>query len=307
MGFSVSEFSNVHNYEIEGVSYAGRPLSNTAMFVTKKVEHLLENLKGIPSCLVFAEDTIDIPEELVRENVFVKSPTPQKDYAEFVQRMWMRRQEQEAAKKYTLMPGGYYVGEDVEIGENSVIEPLCLIGHGVKIGNNALIKAGAKIRYAVIGDNFIAGENCTVGTFGFTMADDDNGNKIRIPTLGGVRIGDDVEVGAHTDISCGSAGNTVIGDHVKIDAMVHIGHDGALGNNVEITAGSILGGFNDLQEGTYIGLNATTRNRISFGESARVSMGAAVTQDVPAGTTVTGNFAIPHQKFMKNLKESIKE
>ena len=64
MGFSVREFSDKHDFEIQSVSYAGRPLNNTAMYVTKKVEYLLNNLSAVRECLVFVEDTVVVPPEL---------------------------------------------------------------------------------------------------------------------------------------------------------------------------------------------------------------------------------------------------
>ncbi len=307
MGFSVREFSDKHDFEIQSVSYAGRPLNNTAMYVTKKVEYLLNNLSAVRECLVFVEDTVVVPPELCDRHVFVKTPMPQKEYAAFVSRMDQERMRRDRQRKYTLTEGGYYLGENVTLGENVVIEPRCLIGHDVVIGDGALIKSGATIKHARIGKNFIAGENCTIGTSGFTMADDENGDKIRIPTLGGIIIGDDVEIGCLTNVSCGSAGNTVIEDHVKVDALVHIGHDVQLHRNVELTCGTVLGGFDELHEGTFVGLNATLRNRITAGKRARISMGSVVTKSVPDDTTVTGNFAIPHELFMKHLKESAKQ
>ena len=57
----------------------------------------------------------------------------------------------------------------------------------------------------------------------------------------------------------------------------------------------------------WIGVNATVSNRIKIGKGARVSLGSVVTKDVPAGQTVTGNFAIDHARFMKNLKASVWE
>lgn len=305
MGFS--EFSKKQDLEITGVSYAGRPVNGTTMYITKKVEHLLNNLAHTEGCLVFVEDTMEIPETLCEKNVFYRTATPQRDYAEYVQHMWEERRAREMTRKYTLTPGGYYVGENVEIGENSVIEPMCFIDHDVRIGKNALVKCGAKIRYAQIGDHFVAGENSTIGTFGFTMTKDAAGNTIRIPTMGGVLIGDHVEVGVSTNVECGSAGNTILEDHVKLDTMTVIGHDSHLHKNTELCSNVVLGGFCELGEDVFVGLQATLRNRIRIGAGARISMGAVVTQSVPEGRTVTGNFAIPHQRFMKNLKESIKE
>ena len=281
---------------ITAVSYAGRPISCTAMYITKKVERLLENLEKVEGCLVFADDNIVVPDKLLKLHHFVMTKTPQRDYARFVNELAEKRQEANRQRKYSLTEGGYYVGENVKLGLNVQIEAGAFIDHDVVIGNNALIKTGAKIRDAVIGNDFIACENCTVGTSGFTMADDEEGNKIRIPTLGKVVIGNNVEIGALTNISCGSAGNTVLEDNVKLDSLVHIGHDVFLGKNVEIPAGAIIGGFCVLEEGAYVGVNATLRNRIHIGKNAFIGMGAVVTKSVEDGITVVGNPAKPFVK-----------
>lgn len=283
--------------EISSASYIGRPINNTVMFITKKVEHLLCNLQYTEGCLIFAESTVDVPDDLKKKNLFEFTDTPQKEYARFVEEIAMQREKRNFGRKYTFEKGGYYIGEGVSIGEGSLIEPLCFIGHDVVIGRNARIKSGAQIKNAVIGDDFIAGENCIVGTDGFTMADDEDKNKIRIPTLGKVIIGNQVEIGGLTNISSGSGGNTVIEDHVKIDALVHIGHDVHLSKNVEIPAGAIIGGFVDMGEGAYVGINAVLRNRITLGRNAFVGMGAVVTKNVQEETIVVGN---PAKPFIKN-------
>lgn len=290
MGYSVKEFSNRHSFEIESVSYIGRPVNYSAMYVSKKVEHLVENLRHSKGCLVFAEDTVNVPEALEGENVFVMTPTPQKDYALFVEQLAAAKEVQERARSYTLTAGGYYLGENVSIGQNAWIEPGCLIGHDVIMGDNAVIRAGARILHSIIGDNFYAGENCTVGTYGFTMADDENGNKMRIPTLGDVRIGNHVEVNALSNISRGSAGSTVLEDYVKLDSLVHIGHDAHLHKNVEVTGGAIIGGFDELMENAYVGINATLRNRIKIGPRVTVGMSSVVTKSfADEGITIAGS------------------
>ena len=157
------------------------------------------------------------------------------------------------------------------------------------IGDNARILTGSVIRYATIGNNFVSNEYAVIGAFGFTMTEDDNGNKLRIPTLGGVTIGDNVEVGAHDNISCGSAGNTIIDDNVKIDALVHIGHDVHLRKNAEVTAGGIVGGFDDIGDHAYIGLNAVLRNRITIGDNTIVGMGSNVIKSFGPNVTIVGN------------------
>lgn len=278
---------------INGVSYAGKPLNNTAMYITKKVEHLVGNLNDVSGCKVFVECTVNVPDALQEYNEFIFTETPQRDYAFFVQQMDKERADINRNRHYMRAEGGYILGENVCIGEGTYIEPGAFIDHDVIIGKGAYIKSGAKIRNARIGNNFIACEDCTIGTSGFTMAEDESGNKFRIPTLGKVVIGDNVEINSLTNISCGSAGNTIIEDNVKIDSLVHIGHDVYLGKNVEIPAGAIVGGFVVLEEGAYVGINATLRNRIRIGKNAFVGMGAVVTKSVEDAITVVGNPAKP--------------
>lgn len=283
---------------VNGASYIGRPIDNTAMFITKKVEHLIHNLSGVSGCLVFAQTGVCVPDAILQKNTFVFSDMPQRDYARYVSNLADERHAKNKMRKMTLTEGGYYVGENVTIGENAYIEPGCLIGHDVTIGKNARIFAGTVIKNAIIGDDFIANEYAAVGTFGFTMADDEQGNKIRIPTLGRVIIGNYVEVGAHDNISCGSAGDTVLEDCVKLDAFVHIGHDAILRKNVEITANVVVGGFVEMGEKAYAGISAVIRNRVNIGSNAIIGMGATVTKSVDPDITVVGN---PAKPFIKKV------
>lgn len=289
MKYNVSGIVEGHDFYVEGMSYIGEPKSNTAMFISKKVERLLSALEPVDHCLVFAENGITVPDSLMMKHAFYFSKQPQLDYAKFAVQFFEERNKEERSLKFELTQEGYYKSETAVIGKNAYIEPGCLIGHNVTIGDNARILTGSVIRYATIGNNFVSNEYAVIGAFGFTMTEDDNGNKLRIPTLGGVTIGDNVEVGAHDNISCGSAGNTIIDDNVKIDALVHIGHDVHLHKNVEVTAGGIVGGFGDIGDHAYVGINAVLRNRITIGDNTIVGMGSTVTKSFGSNVTVVGN------------------
>ncbi|MCI8288020.1 MAG: hypothetical protein HFH89_10260 [Lachnospiraceae bacterium] len=283
-------------FDIVGISYIGAPRSNTAMFISKKVEHLLVTLENVDKCLIFAEHKTKIPSFLAEKHAFHFSERPQLAYARFAVQFAEERFAEEKALRYTLTAGGYYVSEDVNIPDDAYIEPGCVIGPDVQIGENAKILAGTIVRHSTIGNNFLANEYAVIGANGFTMTEDEAGNKLRIPTLGRVIIGNDVEVGTHDNISCGSGGDTVIEDYVKIDALVHLGHDVFLQKNVEITAGGIIGGFDNLGEYSYVGINAVLRNRINVGEKAIIGMGSTVTKSVDAGIIVAGNPAKVFEK-----------
>ena len=296
MEFLVNELDSNYNFTVDGVSYIGNPKTNTAMYVSKKVAHLVQNLETIQNCLIFAEEGIEVPDELKKQNCFVFCHSPQLSYARFVNHFAEEKQKIDRKRKYKLTDTGYYLGENVQIGCNSYIEPGCLIGHDVVIGSNATILAGSIIKNAVIGDDFFCNENAVIGATSFTMYEDENGNNCRIATLGKVIIGNHVEVGVCDNISAGGCGDTVIEDYVKIDALVHIGHEAHLHKSAELPAGTIVGGFADIGENAYIGINSSIRNRISVGSRSVIGMGTNVTRNVEAGETVVGNPARVYTK-----------
>lgn len=296
MEINVSRYVPDRDFTIGGVSYIGAPRSNTAMFLTKKVGKLVEALADVRECLVFAETGLEVPTEIGEKHCFLFSDNPQGAYAEFTEAFSQEEEKENAAVPFELTPGGAYISRSARIGEHTLIEPGVVVGPGVVIGDHARLLAGAVIKNAVIGDHVIVNEKAVIGANGFTMARDDRGESIRIWSLGKVRIGSHVEIGAHDNVSRGSGGDTVIEDRVKIDALVHIGHDAHLHRNVEITAGAIVGGFVEVGEGAYIGINAVVRNRVTLGARCFVGMGANVTKAVEPGVTVAGNPARPFEK-----------
>ncbi len=299
MEYNVREIDGRYDFAVQGVSYIGSPKPATAMYVTKKVAHLLENIRGLKGCLVFAQEGIEADPELQRDNCIVFSGNPQLAYVRFVRAFAEQKERIERDRKYVLTEKGYYLGENVKIGENAWIEPTALIGHDVVIGKNAFIGAGAVIKNAVIGDDFVCNAHAVIGSPGFTMCEDESGNKMRIPSLGKVVIGDFVEVGVGDNISVGSGGDTVIEDYVKLDVLIHVGHDVYMKKNAELTAGAIVGGFDQIGERAYCGLNAAIRNRVTVGDDSFIGMGAVVTKSVEPGITVAGN---PARTFERKNK-----
>ncbi|MEG1408161.1 MAG: UDP-3-O-(3-hydroxymyristoyl)glucosamine N-acyltransferase, partial [Ruthenibacterium sp.] len=91
-------------------------------------------------------------------------------------------------------------------------------------------------------------------------------------------------------------------ENTKLDNFVHIGHAAKIEKNVLIAAHACIGGRTVIMPNAWIGIGAIVRNGIRIGCGARVNMGAVVTKSVSDGQSVTGNFAIDHQKFMSNLK-----
>lgn len=297
MEYSVNKLDSNYNFTVSGVSYIGNPQNNTVMYVSKKIGRLVQNLEEIENCLVFAEEGIEVVDRLKKQNCFVFCQNPQMHYARFVNKFAEEKRNMDRKRKYKLTKEGYYLGENVQTGYNFYIEPGCLIGHDVVIGSNATILSGSIIKNALIGDDFFCNENAVIGSKGFTMYEDENGNKCRIATLGKIIIGNHVEIGAGDNIAAGGCGNTVIEDYVKLDALIYIGHEVCLHRNAELLAGTIVGGFADIGENAYMGINSSIRNRISVGCNSVIGMGSNVTRSVRQEETVIGN---PAKTYVKD-------
>lgn len=301
MQYDVGQIHGDYHFKITGVSYIGRPRSNTAMYIGKKIADQLKKLESVEQCLVFAEIGIEVPNFLKKKHAILLVENPQLEYAKLVVELENLQKKEDRVYKYLYLNGSY-ISETAVIGKGTYIEPGCIVGHRVVIGENAVLLKGTVIKNSIVGDRFLANEYAVVGANGFTIAEDENKNKLRIPSLGGVIIKNDVEIGVHDNVSRGTGGDTVLEDYVKLDAFVHIGHDAHLLKNVEVTAGAVIGGYDVVGERTFIGLNATLRNRIEIGDKALLGMGTVVTKFVEKDMTVVGNPAKPLRSVVGGVK-----
>lgn len=180
--------------------------------------------------------------------------------------------------------------DSVEIGDRVTIEDNVTIYDHVKIGNDCVIRSGA-----------------VIGGKAFTFARTKDNRILGMEDLGQVVIGDRVEIFSLTHIAKGilPTDTTFIGDDAKIDALVQIGHGSVIGERTLIAEGAVIAGNVRIGADAWVGVNATVSNRIQIGDNARVSLGSVVTKDVANGQTVTGNFAIEHTQFLRNLKDMI--
>ena len=147
------------------------------------------------------------------------------------------------------------IGENITIAEHVIIGANCVILDNSSIGQNTEIKPNVTIYHGVhIGNYCIIHANSIIGSDGFGNAKDDKGNWVKIPQIGGVTIGNNVEIGASTSIDRGAIDDTIIADGVKIDNQVQIAHNVIIGKNTAIAgltgiAGSVTIGKNCLLGG----------------------------------------------------------
>ena len=193
-----------------------------------------------------------------------------------------------------------------EIGQGCKISTLSVIApNNVQIGNHVIIEEFVVIREnTVIGDNTVIRTGTKIGGIGYEFKQFNNA-VFGVKHCGGVKIGKNVELQQNTcvDRAIYPWDNTEIDDFTTADNLVHIGHAAKLGKRVMLPAGVVISGRTIIGDDAWIGVGSTLSNGIEIGAHARVSLGSVVTKSVPANTTVTGNFAIAHEKFIENLKK----
>lgn len=156
-------------------------------------------------------------------------------------------------------------------GENATIHPYVCIYPNVRVGKNVIVYSGA-----------------VIGSDGFGFAKNEQGKWEKFPHIGGVVIGDDVEIGSNTVIDRGTLDNTIIGQGTKINNLCHIGHNVEIGKNCIIGVGSYLGGSSKVGNDSWIALGAIIRNGIKVGKNVMVGMGSVVTKDIDDNCVVFG-------------------
>jgi UDP-3-O-[3-hydroxymyristoyl] glucosamine N-acyltransferase len=198
-----------------------------------------------------------------------------------------------------------YIGPNVVIGARSVvgvcstIEAGAYIGEDVRIGSGALIYPHARVMDScVLGDRVILHPGATIGSegFGYVFVED---RFERIPQVGNVVLGNDVEVGANTCIDRAQTGSTQIGDGTKIDNLCQIGHNCRVGRNTGMAAQVGLAGSTNVGDYVLIGGQAGFAGHLTIGSRAKIGAGSAVWGDVPDDGFVSGRPARPHKEELR--------
>ena len=182
------------------------------------------------------------------------------------------------------------------IDPSAHIGPGCIVGKA-KIGAGTSLKAGVIVYDDVeIGTNCIIQAGVVIGTDGLGCQREADGTLVKFPHLGGVKIGDNVEVGANSQIAKGVLSDTIISNGCKMNGLCFIAHNCVLEENVWITGDTMLCGSVHVGKNTTIFSNVIVRDQAHIGEKATVGMGSVVTKNIPSGETWVGN---PARKLVK--------
>ena len=193
-----------------------------------------------------------------------------------------------------------YIGPNVSLGENTIIYPNVTILDESTIGKNTVIWPGAVVRERChIGNNCIIHPNATIGADGFGFRPCAERGLVKIPQIGNVVIGNNVEIGANSNVDRGKFSSTVLGDGCKIDNLVQIGHNSQLGKFCIMAGHSCLAGSVTLGNGVIIGGSASIKDHLTLGDGVTVGAGSGVAADVEAGKTVLGYPAVEARDALK--------
>lgn len=197
---------------------------------------------------------------------------------------------------------GAYVGKDVRIGKNCVIGPGCILGDGVALGEQSRLDGNATIYPdCVIGMRAIIHSGVVIGADGFGIAREADGSWIKIPQIGRVVVGDDVEIGANTTIDRGALDDTVIGDGVKLDNQIQIGHNVRIGAHTAMAGCVGVAGSARIGQRCTFGGGAIVLGHLTIADDVHVSAATLVTKSIERPGTYTGAMPFePHREWLKN-------
>ncbi|WP_374259623.1 UDP-3-O-(3-hydroxymyristoyl)glucosamine N-acyltransferase [Zoogloea sp.] len=195
------------------------------------------------------------------------------------------------------------VGEGCDIGEGCVIGPGCLLGDRIALGAGSLLHAGVKIYDdCIVGARAILHSGAVIGADGLGFARDGDKHWVKIPQIGRVILGDDVEIGANTTVDRGALDDTVIGSGVKLDNLIHVAHNCRVGDDTIMAAMAGLAGSTTVGKRVMVGGKAGFSGHLEVADDVTVSADTNVTKTIDKAGVYTSMVPLQsHADWVKNF------
>lgn len=205
------------------------------------------------------------------------------------------------------------IGENVYVGEYSVIEqgakignkvkiyPQVYVGDGVEIGEGSILYPGVKVyEGSIIGKHCVFHSGTIIGADGFGFAPSANNDYKKIPQIGIVIIEDHVEIGANCCVDRATMGATVIHKGVKLDNLIQIAHNVEVGENTVMAAQAGVAGSAKIGKNNMLGGQVAVNGHITMGDNVKIGAQSGIISDVKDGEILQGSSAIPYRNFWKS-------
>lgn len=239
-------------------------------------------------------------------------------YAAFIPLLQIVENEQrllpEGIHPSAVIEDGASIGEGVSLGPNVVVDKNASVGDGSalfagtylgvgsKLGKDCLVYANVTIQHDVeIGDRAIIHPGAVIGGDGFGFRRNAEGY-VKVPQVGRIEIGDDVEIGCNTTIDRATMGATILGNGIKIDNHCHIAHNCRIGDNSLLVAYARIAGSTIIGKNVILAEDVGVTDNVKIGDGATVAGTAKVSKDVPPGAVVWGS---PAQDIRKEKRERV--
>lgn len=196
------------------------------------------------------------------------------------------------------------IGRNVRIGGGSMIGAGCCLGDGVEVGSGVRLFSNVTVYHdCVIGDRVILHSGVVIGADGFGIAMDE-GRWLKVPQIGRVVIGNDVEIGANTTVDRGALDDTVIEEGVKLDNQIQVAHNVRIGAHTAIAAFVGIAGSAKIGRGCRIGGASRIAGHLTIADHVEISTCTLITKSIAKPGTYTGAYPFePNSEWRKNAAQ----
>lgn len=200
----------------------------------------------------------------------------------------------------TKIDAGAVLGEGVVLGRDCHVFPNAVIGPNVVFGDDCIIGANASVYNTLAGNQVYIYPGARIGQDGFGFFMSPKGHT-KIPQLGRVIIGHDVEIGANTCVDRGALGDTVIGDGSRLDNLIQLGHNVQTGKCCVIVSQVGIAGSTKLGDFVVLAGQAGISGHLSIGSGAQIAAQSGILRDVAPGEELMGSPAVPLKEYMRQV------
>jgi UDP-3-O-[3-hydroxymyristoyl] glucosamine N-acyltransferase len=199
---------------------------------------------------------------------------------------------------------GAVVETGARIGARVFVGPNCVLGREVEIGADSRLVASVTLCHGVVlGQRVLVHPGAVIGADGFGYAKDGE-RWVKVPQLGGVRIGDDVEIGANTTVDRGALQDTVLADGVKLDNLIQIAHNVQIGENTAIAGCVGIAGSTKVGRNCTLGGGVGLSGHLEFGDNLHFTGMSLVTRSLPGPGVYSGNLpAMTNREWRKLIAQ----